>query len=88
MVPIQLKAATTASFSIERKYARVDPLVMVYVWNVRSAGAAHFYALAWPQAIAVGDALKWTQTKSWREKGNIRAQGQAPACAAQSSRSA
>lgn len=69
MVPIQMKAATTASFSIERKYERVDRLVMVYVWNARSAGDAEFYAMTWRQAVAIGRDLGWTATPSWTRNG-------------------
>lgn len=52
MVPIQMKAASNAGFSIDRKYERVGQLVMAYVWNAQSAGAAEFYAMTWLEAVA------------------------------------
>lgn len=69
MVPIQMKAATSAGFSIDRKYERVDRLVMVYVWNAQSAGSAEFYAMTWLQAVAIGGSLEWTRTAPWIDRG-------------------
>jgi hypothetical protein len=69
VVPIQMKAATAEAFSVDRKYERarlVDaPLLMVYVWNARSATDIQFYAMTWRQAEGIAASLGWTQTPSW-----------------------
>jgi hypothetical protein len=69
VVPIQMKAATGAVFSIDRKYENVDSLVMVYVWNARSATEVEFYAIPWQDAIRVADGFGWTETASWKTGG-------------------
>jgi hypothetical protein len=68
-VPIQMKAASKRAFSIDRKYAKISNLVLVYVWGLRSLGHAESFALTYPEALAIAKALKWTKTISWRENG-------------------
>jgi hypothetical protein len=69
VVPIQMKAATSAVFSIDRKYEHVDGLVMVYVWNARSATEVEFYAMPWKDAIRIAAGFGWTETASWKTGG-------------------
>lgn len=69
VVPIQMKAATGERFSLDRKYERIPVLVMVYVWNARTAGQAEFYAMAWEEAKAIADELGWTSTATWLNRG-------------------
>lgn len=64
--PIQMQAATTASFSLFRKYERIAQLLLVYVWNVQEAVDARAYALRYSEAKAVADEMGWTNTESWR----------------------
>lgn len=64
-VPIQMKVATRASFSVHRKYERLDQLVMVYVWNAGRGADADFYAMSWATAREIADRLGWTSTESW-----------------------
>ena len=69
-VPIQMKAASKRAFSIDRKYAKISNLVLVYVWGLRSPEHAESFALTYPEALAIAKALKWTKTSiSWGEKG-------------------
>jgi hypothetical protein len=73
VMPIQMKAATGAVFSVDQKYEPIDRaipggLVMVYVWNARSAETVEFYAMSWREAANKAAELGWTRTKSW-EKG-------------------
>lgn len=63
--PIQLKAATTASFAIDRKYERIRDLLIAYVWLAEDAG----FALSYPEAVAVGDEMGYTATGSWLDGG-------------------
>lgn len=67
--PIQMKAATAASFSLFRKYERIAQLLLVYVWNAQEPGRARAYALRYSEAKAVADEMGWTRTESWRRGG-------------------
>lgn len=69
VIPVQMKAATREVFSLHGKYERIPGLVMVYLWNARSAGEAEFYAMSWGGAKAIADELGWTSTRSWVERG-------------------
>ena len=66
--PIQLKANEEARFGVHRKYERIPNLLMVYAWNV-SSPAPELYALTYPEAVALLDHRKHTQTRSWNELG-------------------
>lgn len=62
--PIQMKAATTASFSLFRKYERIAQLLLVYVWNAQQPDQASAYALRYHEAKAVANEMGWTRTES------------------------
>ena len=64
--PIQLKAASTFSFGIDRKYERIPGLVMVFVMGVREE-AHTIYALTYAELLSIADDLGWTKTPSWIE---------------------
>jgi hypothetical protein len=64
--PIQMKAATTRSFGLARKYARVRNLLIVYIWHLDEASETVIYALTYQEALAIAETLGWTETKSWR----------------------
>jgi hypothetical protein len=62
--PIQMKASSEESFSIDRKYKRVANLIIAYVWHVHGPNATVTYALTYEEALAVA-------RKCWgRAKGN------------------
>ena len=65
-VPIQMKVASGAAFSVHRKYERLDRLVMAYVWNAGRGADAEFYAMPWNTARDIAHELGWTSTKSWQ----------------------
>ncbi len=65
--PIQMKAASQCSFGVWSKYLKINDLLLAYVWNV--GGDAVTYALTCREAIAIADAMGWTRTASWTEKG-------------------
>jgi hypothetical protein len=67
--PVQMKASTGAVFSVDKKYERVEGLVMTYVWNARPGGEPEFYAMPWARAVEIAHMLGWTQTASWTTKG-------------------
>ena len=66
-VPIQMKAANNRSFGIDRKYVKVSNLLLVHVWHVASPSEAVFYALRYPEALAIAEKKGWTKTASWRK---------------------
>lgn len=67
-VPIQMKAASKASFSVNRKYEKVSNLIIAYVWGLQSQDHVETYALTYPEAFLIAEAMGWTKTASW-EKG-------------------
>ena len=68
-VPIQMKAASERAFSIDRKYAKISNLVLVYVWGLRSPAHAQSFALTYSEALAIAKAMEWTKRAWWVEKG-------------------
>lgn len=70
-IPIQLKAASKRSFSINRKYNKFPNLIMAYVWDLASTEyQPTIYALTQAEAVAVGDLMGYTNTNSWKVKGS------------------
>lgn len=67
--PVQLKASSLRSFAIDKKYARCPHLFLVYVWCLARAGHEEIYALRYSEAVEVGNAMGYTQTSSWIDKG-------------------
>lgn len=65
-VPMQLKVSSDAAFSLDRKYAQFNRLVLVYVWHIHTQ--PRFYCLTYREALAViGE--KSLATPSWSERG-------------------
>lgn len=65
-VPMQLKVSSDAAFSLDRKYAHFNRLVLVYVWHIHTQ--PRYYCLTYQEAMAViGD--KSLATPSWSERG-------------------
>lgn len=69
-VPIQMKAASERSFSINRKYDKFPNLLHAYVWGIQMAECLATYALTQSEAVAVGTAMDYTDTDSWRLDGS------------------
>lgn len=63
--PIQMKAATGSSFSVDRKYERISDLVLAHVWHLGSAEDAVTYGLLYPDAVAIAKEMGWTATPHW-----------------------
>jgi hypothetical protein len=68
-VPIQMKAATGRSFSINRKYAPFRNLLHAFVWGLGGGAEPVTYALTQAEALAIGESMGWTKTESWRQTG-------------------
>lgn len=67
-LPIQLKAASRQVFGIYRKYARINDLLIAFVWNVADPANREVYALTHAESLTVGETMGWTLTASW-ERG-------------------
>lgn len=67
--PIQMKAATKASFAVDRKYEKFTKLLFAYVWRAATPDHASVYTLTYREALGVAEAMGWTATASWQEGG-------------------
>ena len=67
--PIQMKAASSRTFSIDAKYARFPNLLLVHVWHVAGDETPVFYAMSYAEALDVAAAKGWTMTSSWTDRG-------------------
>jgi hypothetical protein len=68
--PIQLKVAESSRWGLDKKYADVTGLLLVYVWNVRKTNDVEIYAMTYAQALTHLTANdKYTKTNSWTIKG-------------------
>lgn len=72
--PIQMKAASRAHFSIDRKYEKFPDLILAFVWYLGVPKKARTYALSYREALSIGEALGWTATRSWTEQGRYSSQ--------------
>src|SRR5690348_6901400 len=67
--PIQMKAASSHAFSINKKYKKFPNLLIAYVWGLDNPGNAVTYALTYEQSVSIGERMGWTQTGSWTKDG-------------------
>ena len=69
-MPIQLKVSSRRSFSLDKKYASIRDLLLVYVWGATGPEAEReFYAMNYAQAEKILVAMKYSDSKSWDVKG-------------------
>lgn len=54
------------SFSIATKYTKFPNILLAYVWGLGGDREPVTYAMTQPEAVAVGEAMGWTRTESWR----------------------
>lgn len=50
--PIQMKASSEASFSIDRNYKKLASLIIAYIWHVHDPNKTVTYALTYREAFA------------------------------------
>jgi hypothetical protein len=67
--PIQMKSASTASFSISQKYSKFPGMLLAYVWNVSERSNTQIYALTQEEAVRIATDMKYTATDSWIKHG-------------------
>ena len=68
-VPIQLKAASKANFSINKKYAKIPNLLMAYVWHSADPIKARLFLLTYADVELLATKLGWLTTRSWIDNG-------------------
>jgi|ERR1043166_3276022 hypothetical protein len=67
--PIQMKAAWTQAFGINRKYEKFPGLIIAYVWNLNDHTQAVTYAMSYAEAFSIAEGMGWTRTASWARGG-------------------
>ena len=67
--PVQLKASSRESFSLDAKYRKIPRLLIAYVWNVQEQERAEVYALTFAQAEKILESKHYDRTDSWQKKG-------------------
>jgi hypothetical protein len=66
--PVQMKASSIESFSLDKKYERFPHLLIVYVWNVQDPEHTEVYALTFEEAKRVLEEKGYDKTASWQER--------------------
>ena len=67
--PIQMKAASSRSFGIWKKYLKINDLILAFVWHLSGPEEPETFALTCDEAVKIGRAMGWTKTASWKRKG-------------------
>jgi hypothetical protein len=78
--PIQMKAATTASFSLSSKYERIAQLLLAYVWCANDPDQACTYALRYDEAKSVADQMGCGLAQNRGVAARTRLQGRPTVC--------
>jgi hypothetical protein len=63
--PVQMKASSHRAFSLDAKYAKFPSLILAHVWHIESPQEEVTFALTYPEALSVAEAMGWTKTPSW-----------------------
>jgi hypothetical protein len=66
--PIQMKASSGESFSIDAKYSTFPNLIIAHVWHVNDRETPICYALTYAETLAVAETVGWSSTRSWTER--------------------
>jgi len=66
-VPIQMKAASSRSFTIDKKYAKTSNLIIAFVWGVQDPKYSGIFALTYKEIEKIAEEMGWTKTASWRK---------------------
>ena len=63
--PIQMKASSGESFSVDAKYAQFPNLIIAHVWHVNDTEEPVTYAVSYQESLAIATEMGWTATQSW-----------------------
>jgi hypothetical protein len=64
--PIQMKASSLESFSLDRKYEHIPNLLLTYVWNVQTPERNEIYAMTFDEAVQILKEKGYDKTESWQ----------------------
>lgn len=67
--PIQLKTASSATFSLDEKYEQFADLRIVYVWGANNPADASLFVLTYQQAKSLLVEMKFAESKTWENTG-------------------
>jgi hypothetical protein len=67
--PIQMKASSSESFSLDKKYEHLHGLLITYVWNVQSAAESEIFALTFNEARSLLEEKGYAKTNAWVRDG-------------------
>jgi hypothetical protein len=67
--PIQLKASMATMFGLDRTYEKMPSLLLVHVWHLADPQQTRAYALTYQDALQIADAMRWTISRAWRDRG-------------------
>ncbi|MEO7027811.1 MAG: hypothetical protein ABI147_00215 [Acidobacteriaceae bacterium] len=71
--PLQLKVAEATRWGLDVKYADIVGLLLVYIWNVRSAPEdVEIYAMSYREAehiLNAGGDKDYSQSNTWKNEG-------------------
>lgn len=65
--PIQLKSFSVEGFSLHRKYAGIDRLVLAYAWHINQPERCVILAMTYAEALRVATDMRYTSTASWKK---------------------
>src|ERR1700722_11854563 len=66
-LPIQLKASSEQSFSLDAKYDKFPRLLITYIWNVQTSEENDIYVLTFEEALQVLRRKGYDKTDSWKK---------------------
>ncbi len=67
IVPIQVKAGSRNRFNFQKSWFRIDGLVLIHVWNVRTT--PEFYIFASLDQVVEALGPRYAASPSWMNKG-------------------
>ena len=65
--PIQIKAASARSFSIDKKYEKYPSLILTFIWHLDDPRNVVVYGLDYQDAMDVATRMGYTKTESWHK---------------------
>ncbi|MGH9511757.1 MAG: hypothetical protein ACRD2U_06435 [Terriglobales bacterium] len=68
--PIQMKAASNESFSVDRKYSNIANLIIAYVWHIHDPDKTVTYALTYNEVRGIAEKVfDLENSVVWRQRG-------------------
>jgi hypothetical protein len=65
--PIQMKASSLESFSLDGKYEHIPNLLLTYVWNVQTPERNEIYAMTFDEAVQILKQKGYDKTDAWQQ---------------------